>query len=37
MTLFEAETEKAKPSGVLPGDVVFKLHAFGRKLTVRLR
>ena len=39
MTLFEAETEKAKPSGVLPGEVVFKLHdtfGFPKELTREL-
>jgi alanyl-tRNA synthetase len=39
MTLFETETEKAKPSGVLPGDVVFKLHdtfGFPKELTREL-
>jgi alanyl-tRNA synthetase len=39
MTLFESEVERAKPSGVLPGDVVFKLHdtfGFPRELTREL-
>ncbi|MEW6059101.1 MAG: alanine--tRNA ligase [Actinomycetota bacterium] len=39
MVLFETEVERAKPSGVLPGDVVFKLHdtfGFPRELTREL-
>jgi len=39
MTLFESEIEKAKPDGVLSGDVVFKLHdtfGFPKELTREL-
>jgi len=39
MTLFESEVERAKVAGVLPGDVVFKLHdtfGFPKELTREL-
>jgi len=39
MALFETEVERAKPSGVLPGDVLFKLHdtfGFPKELTREL-
>jgi alanyl-tRNA synthetase len=39
MTLLESEVERAKPGGVLPGEVVFKLHdtfGFPRELTREL-